>query len=275
MSNSQPSGTKRFLIPATVLVILSGLLLASLWPVARSYARTESRRLSDEAGKASGAEAEVDYHLAYRLDHGNATAALHFAVAQLASDQPAAAIVTLAEAGEGSDVLETRLDAYLELEEISSAIGAANALVESEASQSGLALAALAYGVGERGSALRALEPLLTAPEARQRLTRAEAGNLPLASELYAAGLLRSSSTILRKLPASAQRSLLLGRIGYRRHTQASLTEAVDYYQSVLAIDPANQPARGELIKTYTDLGRSNEAAAEQSLYDKLAAGRP
>jgi hypothetical protein len=276
MSSSKPSNkTGHFWILSIVTVILSAALLASLWPVALGYARDESRRLSGDAKHTGSREAEVDYHLAYRLDHSNADAALHFASAQLAANQPRATLDTLAMAGEGSAVRQTRLKAYLELGQTGEAITIADSLVGPGASEADIANAALAYGVGEQGSAIQPLEARVTAPEALQRLKRAEAGNLPLAAELYAAGLLRSSSTLLMKQPASAERSLLLARINFQRHTAASLAEAADYYRSVVALDPSSQTARAELITTLRDLGRTTDADAQQALLKKLQAGKP
>ena len=255
--------------------MLAGVALGLLWPVVLGYSRAESGRLSDEGARVGGAEGEVDYHLAYWLDHGNAAAALHFATAQLAADQPDAALTTLEQAGKGSEVVRVRIEAGLELGDIAQSVQVAHSLTDANPNEADIMTAALAFGVAGEGSALQALEARVSSPEALQRVKRAEAGNLPLASELYATGLLRSSSALLVKLPASKLRSLYLGRINYRWHTKATLATAADYYASTISLDPTDQQARREYIVVLQDLGRSDEVATQQQLLAKLVSGTP
>ncbi len=283
MSNSRPSSNNtKFWLLAGATIVLSGTLLASLWPAALWLARNESVKLSDEAARVSGGdagsaqarEAETDYHLAYWLDHRNAAAALHFATAQLVSDQPQAALKTIAQAGEGSEVRIVRLKAYLELGNTVAAVVIADQLA-AVPSDINTKAAVLAYGVGEKQTQLMVLEARVSSPEALQAVKRAEAGQLPLAVDLYATGLLRSSSALLMKLPASKLGSLYLGRINFHWHTKASLATAADYYASAVALDPSDIQTRTEYAGVLTDLGRDAEADKQRQLMAKLAAGTP
>ncbi len=237
--------TAAFLSLTTLVVLASGAALAFAWPYALGAARAQSSDLVGEAASAPQAEALANFQLAVWLDPASTQAKLGLAGAQIKAGQAAAAMKTLETAGQGSEAAELRLRANIELGRTDAAAG----LTQLVAHQS--------------------------SPEALQALRRAEAGKLPLATELYAAGLPESSSTILRSLPASFERNLLLGRINYDHHTAASLVEAAKYLEEAVAMNPSHLEARKLYASALADSGRTEASAKQQDLIKKLELGRP
>ncbi|HEY2004303.1 MAG TPA: tetratricopeptide repeat protein [Candidatus Saccharimonadia bacterium] len=274
MSNSQPSSTK-FSVFAVVAILASSAGLATLWPLTLAAAHHESAALVGEASSAPAGEAATDYLLATWLDRHNTAAYTNLARTQITAGQPEAALASLQHAGRGSEVDELRVRTLLELGRTSDAAAAAIPLTTPGCSQDDLLLASLAYDVAGRTADATALMPRLTSPEVAQAATRAQSANLALAAELYATGLLRSSSAILVKSPTSYERDLLLGHIRYSQHTRAALTEAVDYLATANALNPTNLEARTLLAKIYSELGNLAASQAQTALIIKLQSNRP
>jgi len=274
MSNLQPSDTK-FGAIAIVAILASATGLAALWPLAVAVAHRESAALVGEANSAPAGEAATDYLLATRLDHHNTAAYANLARTQIAAGQPEAALASLQHAGQGSVVDELRVRTLLELGRSTDAAIAATPLTAPDRSQDDLLLAALAYDAAARPTDAAALMPRLTSPEAAEAATRAQSSDIGLAAELYATGLLHSSSAILVKTPTSYERNLLLGHICYSEHTRAALTEAVDYLTTANALNPANLEARTLLAKVYWELGNVTASQAQTALITKLQSNRP
>jgi cytochrome c-type biogenesis protein CcmH/NrfG len=103
---------------------------------------------------------------------------------------------------------------------------------------------------------------------------RAQSSKLTLAAELFASGLLNSSSTILQAEPGSYERNLLLARIHYARYTKTSLANAADLLKTAVSINPASIEARSLLAKVHRALEQENEAITQDAAVAKLKAGR-
>lgn len=234
-----------FLSLTTLVVLASGAALAFAWPYVLGTARAQSSSLVGEAASAPAPEAFANYQLAVWLDPASTQAKLGLAATQIKTGQAEAAVKTLETAGQGSDAADLRLRANIELGRTDAAAG----LTQLIARQS--------------------------SPEALQALRRAESGQLPLATELYAAGLPESSSAILRSLPVSFERNLLLGRINFDRHTTFSLAAATSYLEEAVAINPSHLEARKLYAAALTDVGRTEDSAKQQDLIKKLELGRP
>lgn len=272
---------------------LSALTVAAILGVVGWLAApSQSQRLVQAASRANGGEAEVDYHLATWLDPRNTSARLGLARAQIAAGRPDEALSALRRAGEGSEATRLRIRAYLELGRYTAAADTAAQLTRPAASHAtsrpearrreasptpdaDLTLAAAAAILASRPSDAATLTFRLSSPEALQRVKRLQAGKESLATELYALGLLRSSSAILLPLPTSFERNLLLGRIRYAQHTAAALAEASDFLTSALALNPSSLEARRLLGTVYRDQRNVTAAQHQASLIAKLASGRP
>ena len=270
-----PPANAKFAIFATATVLAAAGTLAALWPLALTAARHESANLVGEGNQAHAGEAATDYLLATWLDRHNTAAYAGLARTQIAAGQPDAALTSLTHAGEGSEVEQLRVRTLIELGRASDAAAAGGALTTPGRSQNDLLLAVLAYENAGRHTDTTALIPRLTSPDTAEGAARAQAGPLGLATELYATGLLRSSSAILTKAPTSYQRNLLLARIRYAQHTKSALTDAADYLATANALNPANTEARLLLTKVYRELGNTHDAQVQTALIAKLQAGRP
>jgi thioredoxin-like negative regulator of GroEL len=273
MSHSQPSSTK-FWIYAAVILLAGGGGLAALWPSIVRASHAESAQLVREAQQASGGEAETDYQLATWLDHGNTEAYAGLARAQVASGHAEAALDSLARAGEGSDVEQLKVRILLELGRTNEAANEATQLVAPGRSDADLLLAAMAYASAGR-AVDESITSRLSSPEALQHARRADASAITLAAELYASGLLRSSSAILTKLPASYERNVLLARIGYDRHTPADLAKAVDLLTAAVTYNPVSLEARQLLANIYHDQNNPEAATRQEALIAKLRSAQP
>ncbi len=237
--------TAAFLSLTTLVVLASGAALAFAWPYVLGAARAQSSVLVGEAASAPQAEALTNYQLAVWLDPASTQAKLGLAGAQIKAGQAAAAMKTLETAGQGSEAADLRLRADIELGRTDAAAGLAQLMARQ------------------------------SSPEAAQALRRAEADSLPLATELYAAGLPESSSAILRSLPVSFERNLLLGRINYDRHTTASLESAIGYLEVAVNINPSHLEARKLYAAALADTGHTDDSAKQQDLIKKLELGQP
>lgn len=274
MSNFQPSSIK-FAAFATATILLTAGSLAALWPLALVTARQESAALVGEGSRADAGEAATDFLLATWLDRHNTAAYTALARTQIAAGQPDAALASLTHAGQGSEVEQLRVRTLVELGRTDAAADTATSLTTPGRSQDDLLLAVLAYENAGRHADTPALLSRLTSPEASRAAARAQTGQLGLATELYATGLLRSSSAILAKTPTSYERNLLLARIRYAQHTRPALAEATDYLTAANALNPANTEARTLLAKVYRELGNIHDAQVQTALIAKLQSGRP
>ena len=234
-----------FLSLTGLLVIVSASALAASWPVAQAAARTQAEKLVGESASAEAAEALVNYRLALLLDPSSDKARLGLAAAQIRLGKPQDALTTLERAGQGSEADELRLRTNIELGRTDPAAGLGQ-LIGSEAS-----------------------------PEAAQRLARVQAGKLPLAAELYAEGLLESSSAILVQLPESFERNFLLGRINYDRHTAASLIKSDMYLKTAIELKPNDLSARRLYAAVLADRGQTAANAQQAELIRRLENQRP
>jgi thioredoxin-like negative regulator of GroEL len=250
--------------------------LAALWPAALAAARAQSTELTQAGRQTSGGEALTDYQLAAWLDPNNQAAYTGLAREQILAGRADDALANLSRAGEGSEVMQLKVRTLLELGRYNEAANIANGLTSPDRTTADIALAGLAFALANRPPGdITALMDRVTAPEALQTLQRAQSGNLPLAAELYATGLLRSSSAILTKLPSGYQRDTLLARINIARHTPESLAAAIVNLQAAITANPADITARTLLAQAHRDLGQADAAAAQDSAIAKHKTGRP
>ena len=266
---SQPKPTSAAFLTLTALVVIAAAAgVAVSWPHVQNAAKNQSSKLVGEARSASAAEAMADYRLAVRLDPSNLAAQLGLARTQIKAGQAEAALVTLKSAGEGSETTSLRVRTLIELGRAAEAADLASMLPDS-------VLAALAYALAGRPADITALIPRLSSPEAAQSIARIQAGTLPLAAQLYAAGLPDSSSALLLKQPASFTRNVLLAHIAIDRHTAADLISASDYLAVAVAINPSDADAHRLYAGVLADRGLTEESAQQTKLAERIQAGRP
>jgi hypothetical protein len=271
---NQPSTTLFWALAAGTL-LGTAVLLADLWPAALTAARHQSVQLTEEGSRTAGGETEVDYRLATWLDPSNAVAFAGLARVQIAAGRADDALVSLERAGQGSEVVRLKVRALLELGRYNEAADVAAQLISPGHTTDDIVLAALAYALAGRSADINALMPLVASPEALQHVQRARAGQAPLAAELYATGLLQSSSTLLSKQPASFERNLLLARIRYTRHSNQDLAQAANFLAEATHLNPSNLEARQLLVTIYRDQGKADEANRQEALISQLQTGRP
>lgn len=270
-----PNSTIKFLSLAALILVVAALSLAALKPIATKAAHHQSEIFTFKAANAQGADAEVNYRLAIWLNPHNQTAFAGLARVQIAAGQPDEALASLSQAGEGSEVDQLKVRTLVELGRFAEAANNATSLTAPGRPISDLFLANLAYILADRPNDTAALMSRLETPEALQRIQRAKADQYSLAAELYATGLLQSSSGLLIKLPESYERNLLLARIRYSRHSSEDLRQATGLLAHALVLNPAGIEARKLLVKTYHDTGQTTEAAKQEALITKLQSGRP
>jgi thioredoxin-like negative regulator of GroEL len=258
----------------TVIALLgSAAGLASLWPVSLAAARSQSVQLAADASRANGGEASTDYLLAVKLNPHNQTAYAGLARLQIATGHPDDALVSLAHAGTGSDVEQLKLRTLLELGRFDAAASAAGDLTTPGRSEADLLLAAEAYMLSGQPSQTTALAPRLSSPDAARRLARIQAANITFATELYANGLLKSSSAVLAKLPASYDSHLLQARINLAQN--ASPAETISHLAAANTLNPSNTAARTLLAQIYRSQNQPALATAQDALIHQLQTGRP
>jgi hypothetical protein len=262
---------------ALAIVAVAGLV-ASDWSFGLSLARSQAARLVTAGDQGSGHAAELDFRLANLLDPNNQTAAARLAQLQLSSDQPDQAHATIARStrqGEGSAMLVIDAEAELELGHASAAADDASQLAAVTANQDQLATAIVVLSATGQGSDAAALAPRVTSPQATGRVARALAGNVALAQELAASGLLRSASAILAKLPDTAPRDLLLAKIRATSHSKPDRLQAAELYQSYLAIVPTDRQTRLDYANLLDNLKQSTAATTQRNLAAKLQNQQP
>jgi hypothetical protein len=251
------SPTIVFWATSSLTIIGTAAVLAACWPATLAAARSQSATLTTAAGHTDGAEAEVDYR------------------SLILAGRPDEALASLEHAGQGSEVEQLQVRTLIELGRYHQAAIIAAALTAPSRPDADLTLAALADVLADRAADAAALIPHVSSPEAAQRIARAQAGNVSLGAELYATGLLESSSALLMKLPTSYERNLLLGRIRYTRHTATDLVQATDYLTTATALNPSGLEARALLAKVYRDQNQLPDAIRQEALIAKLQSGRP
>jgi hypothetical protein len=273
MNRSRSDGYFAGLSAAILLAGACGL--AAAWPSAQASARAKSADLLAQGNAAGGAEAATDYRLATLLDPANEPAQAKLAAVQIAQGRADQALQTLRRAGRGSEVTQLLVRTQIELGQYATAADDAAALTAPGRGEEDLALAALAYALAGRSQDAANLTSRVSSPEAAQRVARANGSQLTLASELYATGLLNSSSALLEQQPASFERNLLYARILITRGTKPGLVQATSLLQQAVSMNPAGTTARQLLIQAYQAQGKDSDAANEQTLLAKLTAGRP
>ncbi len=277
MSSSKTSDSSNlgFWIVASLVLILNVGLATAIWPLVVQAAHSESDQLTSAGRQAQGSEAQLDFELAHRLNPANQQASLALAQLQIAAGQSQAAVRTLQRAGQGIEVLRLQLKTQLELEQTGAAVTTAQALVHRSAAPGDQTLAAYTYLLANQLDQFNTLMPLVSAPEARQRILAAQASPTALGQQLYALELLKSSQTLLMKQPNSVPRDLVLAAIAASHQTADFWREARDFYTAALTLDPANQAARQGLITSLQALGDNDAAAKQAALLAQLQAGRP
>ncbi|HUD11951.1 MAG TPA: hypothetical protein VMS08_06075 [Candidatus Saccharimonadia bacterium] len=274
MQNSSPKQTK-FWIIATLVIVATAAAIAASWPHVLVASHKESTVLVTEASGVSGGEAQSDYQLAAWLDSNNKAAYIGLAASEVDSGQAKAAGVALKGAGSGPDVAPLTVRTYIELGQYQQAAAKASLLTTPGSSDTNLLLAALAYGLDNHGSEITALLPRISSSDALQGAQRAQAGNLALASELYATGLLNSSKAMLLKLPVTYERNLLLSRIYFSQPNQSNLLRAEALLTTAISLQPASINARQLLTVVYRDENKLPQASWQAALVSKLQSGRP
>lgn len=273
--HSSPTSNTKILVLATLVIIASASSLAACWPLAVRAAHAQSDSLIEEAGTANSAEAATDYQLATWLNPSNPAGYIGLAHTQILAGHADAALITLDRAGEGSEAGRLRLRTLIELGRTGEAAGRAATIATRGHSDADILLSSLAYALAGRITDLPALIPLVSSPETAQRISRASSGDLPLAVELYASGLPKSSRTLLMKQPTSFERNFLLAKIFYAGHSESDLASATDYLKIAVALNPSNLPAHQLLVRIYSDRKLLPESSAENALIAKLQTGRP
>lgn len=276
MSSSKPSSANdpKFWLAASLVVVSTAGLAASVWPAAHSVAHIQSLRLTQTGQGIGGHEAILDYKLAYWLDRSNTAAALELAKYSLATGQTQLALKQLNGAGESLEALRLRLRTELELN-LPSTSQTAQRLLEHAGADDDLILAAAALAAFNQTDLLGSLKSRISSPEALQRINRLEASITATGLELYVLGLPESSQRILATESSSVPRDITLGHLLARKGTSESLSQARELYLSALRLDPSNQEARQGLFTVYTRLGQSVAADEEAALLARLKAGRP
>ncbi len=258
-----------------LILAASATALATTWPAAVGAAHAGASKLVGDAATASLPEAAVDYQLATWLDPSNQAAYLGIARTQIVTGHAETALTALERAGEGSEAAELRIRTLIELGRTSEAATRAATLGASGRSEADITLAALTYALAGRPADIAPLNALVSSPEALQHLARIVAGNVPLAGELYTAGLPESSRNLLLKLPVTFERNLLLGHIYYDQHTTADLSTATGYLTTALTLNPADIEAHKLLAAVYVDRNLPTDAANQNILVQKLLSGKP
>lgn len=274
MSSTTSPNLKYFPLVAIVVLTTAGAM-ATTWPSMRQAARSESNRLVGYARASEPAEAASFYSIAVRLDPANQAAYLGQARLQLAAGKPEVALSALDHAGEGSAAAELRVRMLIELGRNSQAADSAASLLATNHTDANIVLVGLAYALAGRSGDIPALIPRVTAPEAAQRLARAQAGQLPLAAELSASELPVSARALLVTQPVSFERNLLLGRLYYQAHTPADLVAATNYLSEAATLNPSDRSAHLLLANIYSQRGLTAESLAQTALVAQLDAGRP
>lgn len=262
-----------------LIILASATALALAWPHARTAAlgaaRDHAAQLIAEAAAARPPEAAVNYKLATWLDPSNEAGYLGIARAQIAAGRAEAALTALDRAGEGSEAAELRIRTLIELGRTNEAADRATTLATPGRSDNDVVLAALSYALAGRTQDIAPLKPLVSSPQAAERISRIAVGELPLAGELYFSGLPESSEKLLLKLPTSFARNVLLARIHHERHTAANLETATNYLTTAITLNPAEPEARQLLAAVYAERGLTAESEAQTTQAKKLRAGQP
>jgi hypothetical protein len=274
MSNLQPSSVKFFVI-AFLVVVASGSLIALMWPTAITIAHQQAGQLVAEGALTNGGEAEADYHLATLLEPGNTAAHLGLAEQQYSTGQFAAALASQVGAGDTVSSQQIKVEALLQLTRNHDAATAADNLLTVCSTDDCLKLGAFAYDLDGRASDATSLEARVSSPEAARSITLAQAGQIPLAAQLYASGLLNSSSALLLSLPESFERDLMLGQIYATSVQKADLLRAARYLQASTSLQPSNLQAHQLLASVYRSLNQFSNAGQQDQLVSNLLTGRP
>ncbi|HVQ43440.1 MAG TPA: hypothetical protein VMT30_00515 [Candidatus Saccharimonadia bacterium] len=273
---TRPSSSPNAFLGLTgLLVIAVAIALAAAWPAVRTAAHAEADKLTREAAGVPIAEAAADYQLATLLDPANQSAYLGLARIQITAGHAEQALDTLDQAGKGSEASRLHVRTLLELGRATEATDYVEPLLGTGHTDDGIILAALVYALGNQANQIPSLTPLVASPETATRLARIQAGNLPLASELYASGLTESSRVLLVQQPTSFERNLLLARILYNRHAPADLTTATDFLVEAIALNPSDLAAHQLLRSVYIDQNQIPAAESQQILIDRLQANKP
>jgi thioredoxin-like negative regulator of GroEL len=276
-TSPRTKSSPKFVILSGVIVVASAAALAALWPTAHAFATWKSQDLVNQGRSSRTAEeGAANFQLATWLNPANQTAQFNLGQARLDLGQPNAALTALNQAGQGSDTLRLKLRVYLEQGRHTDAVQTAQELLSAATvTDTDRILACHSYALVGRAAQCQALRALVTSPQALQALSRAEAGKIPAANELYVLGLPNSSERILLKLPASYERNYILGRINYDRHTESTLQQAADYLTSAIQANPATIEARQILAAVYRAQDKPDAASAQDTMATKLRAGRP
>jgi hypothetical protein len=276
MSNSQPSvQNRKFLVLASLIIMLSAGLAASAWPAVLSFGRTQSSNMAVAGKRATGDEARLDYRLAYILDPSNQAAAVSVATSQQTAGKPDEALKILENAGQGREADRVRIKAALETGNVALTEATANRLSAAGAADDDLVLAALAYDTVGKPERIDALKARITAPQALQDILRANGSKVTLAIALRATGLPISSRRILETVEASVPRNLLLASLIKANEQTTDLPVLAKLYREAISLDPTSTVARGELIAVLREQKDDSAADTEQALLDRLKSGRP
>jgi thioredoxin-like negative regulator of GroEL len=267
------SASAKFWTLAVVALLGSAAGLASLWPLGLAAARSQSSQLTVAGNRASGGEAATDYLLAAKLNPQNQAAYAGLARLQIAMGHPDDALASLHHAGNGSEVEQLKLRTLLELGRLNTAASAAGELTTPGRSDADLLLAAEAFKLANKPDQAATLAPRLSSPDASRRLARIQADNVTFASELYASGLLKRSSALLAKLPASYNTHLLQARINLAQN--ANPAESISHLTAANALNPSNTEARGLLAQIYRSQNQPALAQQQDILIHQLQSGRP
>lgn len=273
---SQHLADAGYLTFTLVLVALTAAGGVALWPTVVAAAHGQAGELVASAQTANDPrEVRINYQLALALDPSNQAARLGLAQSQIAAGQAEDALVTLEGTGGEPAAERLRIRTLIELGRANQAVDTATKLARGTNAEADIVLAALAYAVAGQPTSIAPLMPLVASPEAAQSLARAEAGDLALASELYAHGLPNSAQRIALEQSVSFERNLLLARLAYDRHAAADLDAAAGYLKVAVMMNPADAAAHQFLATIYTEQNLQIESQKQTDLATKIISGRP
>jgi hypothetical protein len=267
--------TMGFWIIALITTLASCASAITLWPKIISYASRQSASLTASALQANGGESLVDYQLATWLNPANSAAYAGLAVAQLANNQPNAALVNIANAGDEPDLLPTSIRARIELGQYQTAASLVKQMLAANPTDANLVLAIESLALAHDTSQIQALMTHISSPNALQAAQRVESGDVSFAQQLYSTGLPNASKSMLLNLPVSFERNMLLATIDANLNSTADLYVAQTLLEVAITINPSSVPARQLLIQIDRDNNNLSGASREATLAHSLQSGTP
>jgi hypothetical protein len=276
MTNRETQSLPAFITLCVVTLIAAAAMLAGSYKWWSTLPQTQASYFRRIAQTTSADQKLILSRFATWFDHDNPQAHIDIAAASLALHEGARGLreLQLVNPTPASQLLKSQL--LLEDGQANAAAELLNQLItDPQTDENTLVLACLANASAGQAPACQSVAARVSSPEATTSVLRAQGDTTTLAAALYAKGLLLSSQRALANEPITPTRNLLLARINYDLHTEASLQQARDLLTIVLKLNPIDLEARQLLVATYQDLGDTPNAVVQTDLVNKLLAGRP